>query len=72
MTAILTPDESGDDQELARLAAGFPAFHIWRETVLDRTRYAARARSLSIHPTAVITRDLGELRTALTAGAGNS
>jgi hypothetical protein len=60
--------DAPDPDELARIEAGFPAFRIWRETVLDRTRYTARARSLATHPAAVITRDLAELRTALTAG----
>ena len=57
-----------DPDELALTAAGFPAFHLWRETTGEGTRYIARARSLTIHPHAVVTGSLPELTAALTAG----
>jgi hypothetical protein len=57
----------GEPDELALLAAGFPAFRLWRETVHDRTRYIARGISLGTRPHTVITDDLDELRTALAA-----
>jgi len=55
-----------DTDELALLAADFPAFRLSRETVLGRTRYVARSTSLATHPHTVITDDPAELRAALT------
>jgi hypothetical protein len=60
--------EPADPDELAMVAAGYPAFDLWRETTYDGTRYIARARSLRTHPHAVITGSLGELTAALAAG----
>jgi hypothetical protein len=54
-----------DPDELALVAAGFPAFRIWRQTFWDRTRYTAQARELTTHPNTVVTGDLAELRAAL-------
>jgi hypothetical protein len=65
---LAAEDPDPDPDELAVVAAGFPAFRIWRETRLDRTRYTARALSLATHPHAVITHDLAELRTFLASG----
>jgi hypothetical protein len=56
-----------DADELALLAAGFPAFRLWRETILDRTRYVAQGTTLNSHPHIVITDDLAELAATLTA-----
>ncbi|HUZ24149.1 MAG TPA: hypothetical protein VMV07_10345 [Streptosporangiaceae bacterium] len=57
-----------DADELALVAAGFPAFRVWRETCLDRTYYVSRARDLGNHPHTVVTDSLGELAAALAAG----
>jgi hypothetical protein len=57
-----------DHDELAALAAGFPAFRLSRTTAYDRTRYTAEARSLDTHPHTVVTADLAELAAALTTG----
>lgn len=54
--------------ELALLAAEFPAFRVWQERVHNRTRYVARGTTLDTRPHTVITDDLAELRTALAAG----
>ena len=59
---------AADRDELALVAAGFPAFRLWRETTSDGTRYVACARSLRTHPHAVVTGSLGELTDALTSG----
>jgi hypothetical protein len=70
----LGPEPAGattDPDELAMLAAGFPGFRIWRETVPGRTRYVARGVSLGVRPHTVVTGDLAELRAALTAGPGS-
>jgi len=64
----VTGAEAADPDELALVAAGFPAFRLWRETTGDGTRYVARARSLRTHPHAVVTGSLPELAAALTAG----
>jgi hypothetical protein len=57
-----------DLDELALLAAGYPAFQFWRETLPDRSWHIARTNDLQVHPTAVITDDLAELQAALRAG----
>jgi hypothetical protein len=57
-----------DADELALLGTGFPGFRLWREILLDRTRYVAQGRSLDTHPYAVVTDDLSELRTVLASG----
>jgi hypothetical protein len=59
---------AADPDELALIAAGYPAFSLWRETGYDGTRYIARARSLTTHPHAVVTGSLPELTAALAAG----
>jgi hypothetical protein len=66
---LRAPGGPTDPDELAMIAAGFPAFCIWREARYDGARYAAQARSLATRPAAVITRDLAELRAALTASS---
>jgi hypothetical protein len=63
-----TPPAPDDIDELALLAAGFPAFQFWRETTQDRTRYIARAHRLGTRPHTAVTTDPGELAAALTAG----
>ena len=60
------PSDPGPE-ELALIAAGFPSFAIWRSVTADRTRYFAQGLDLSTHPSAVVTDDLEELVTALTA-----
>ncbi len=57
-----------DVDELALLAAEFPAFRVWQERIHNRTRYVARGISLDTRPHTVVTDDLAELRTALAAG----
>lgn len=52
---------------LAALQEEFPAFRIWLETTLTGPRYIARSRHLSQNPHTLITRDLTELKTALSA-----
>ncbi|HUZ24784.1 MAG TPA: hypothetical protein VMV07_13585 [Streptosporangiaceae bacterium] len=69
MTAAEPP---ADADELALVAAGFPAVRLWRETTGDGTRYVARALSLHTHPHAVVTGSLPELTAALTAGQQQS
>jgi hypothetical protein len=64
--AVTSADLSPDLDELALVAAGFPAFCFWRENTYHGTRYAARARSLTAHPHTVITDNLAELRATLT------
>jgi hypothetical protein len=56
-----------DPDELALIAAGFPGFWVWRQTVLDRTRYVALGRDLNTHPHTVVTSDLEELAATLAA-----
>jgi hypothetical protein len=60
--------QPSDSDKLALIAAGFPAFHLWRATIYDRIRYIAQGASLDTHPYAVVTADLDELHAALTAG----
>jgi hypothetical protein len=58
-----------ETEELALIAAGFPAFSFWRATRHGSApRYVAQSTSLDSHPHTVITDDLGELRTALAEG----
>jgi hypothetical protein len=63
-----TTDDSEDDLDLARLQAGFPQFAIWRETGYSRPRYIARSLQPGTHPHTLITSDLAEPRTQLSAG----
>jgi DNA-binding XRE family transcriptional regulator len=58
----------GDPDELALVAAGFPAFRLWREVTCEGTRYVAQGGNLAARPYAVVTGDLTELRAALSAG----
>jgi len=58
-----------DLDELALVAAGYPAFQFWRETTPEHSRFIARASDLRVHPSAVITDDLAELREALREGS---
>jgi hypothetical protein len=53
--------------ELADVAASFPAFCIWQSVTAYRSRYIAQSLSLNTHPHTVITHDLDELIAALTA-----
>jgi hypothetical protein len=50
---------------LRQVRREFPQFEIWREAVLDRPRFIARAQGLGIRPHTVVTADLAELRDAL-------
>jgi hypothetical protein len=63
-----TTDDSEDDLDLARLQAGFPQFAIWRETGYSRPRYIVRSLQPGTHPHTLITSDLAEPRTQLSAG----
>jgi hypothetical protein len=65
VTTFPASSGTGDQDELALIAAGFPAFSIWRQVLHDRTLYTAQARDLATHPSTVITQDVAELRTAL-------
>jgi hypothetical protein len=56
-----------DPDGLALVAAGFPAFHIWRSVTVYRSRYVAQSLSLSTHPHTVITDNLEELIAELSA-----
>jgi hypothetical protein len=58
----------GDPDELALVAAGFPAFRLWREVTCEGTRYVAQGNNLAAHPYAVVTGDLTELLATLSAG----
>jgi len=60
--------ESRDHDELALLAAEFPAFRFWCQTFYERTLYIAQSTSLGTRPHTVVTDDLGELRAALEVG----
>jgi hypothetical protein len=51
--------------ELDALRAEFPAYLFCREQLPGRARYAARTAYLEVHPYAVVTADLAELRRAL-------
>jgi hypothetical protein len=52
--------------QIDRLSAEFPRFHIALEPTADnKVCYIARARSTDIHPRMVITTDAAELRDAL-------
>ena len=57
-----------DDLDLAQLQAGFPQFAIWEEPGHDQPRYIARSRRPGTRPHTLITPDLRELRTELSAG----
>jgi hypothetical protein len=58
----------GEADELALIAAGFPAFCLWREATSYGIRYIAQGINLTARPYSVVTGDLTELRAALTAG----
>jgi hypothetical protein len=60
-------DLAADLDELALVAAGFPAFQFWRAITYDRIRYVAQGTSLDTHPSVVVTHDLVELRAVLGA-----
>jgi hypothetical protein len=64
----MTDTRPTDADKLALVAAGFPTFRLWRETILDRTRYVAQGTSLDSHPHTVITDDLAELAASLNSG----
>jgi hypothetical protein len=61
------PSAQPDPDELALIAACFPGFWVWRQTVIDRTRYVALGRDLNTHPHTVVTSDLEELAATLAA-----
>jgi hypothetical protein len=59
-----------DIEHLAALTAlqeEFPAFRIWQEPTLTGPRYIARSRHLNQNPHTLVTRDVDELRTTLSA-----
>jgi hypothetical protein len=58
-----------DDLDLAQLQAGFPQFAIWREPGRGQSRYIARRLRPGTRPHTLVTPDLRELRTELSAGA---
>jgi len=64
MTASALPDRD----ELALVAAGFPAYHLWLSVAIGHRRYVAQAAGLGARPHTVVTDDLAELAAALTAG----
>jgi hypothetical protein len=61
-------DESGRDDEIARLQASFPAFRIWQEDTYSGPRYIACRLRPGTRPHTLITSDLGELRAELGTG----
>ncbi|HMH93223.1 MAG TPA: SAM-dependent methyltransferase [Streptosporangiaceae bacterium] len=65
--ATAQPGHDPDTDRLAQLVAEYPGYDIWRETILDRTRYVARSTSLATRPHTVITASLIEIRAELTA-----
>jgi O-methyltransferase involved in polyketide biosynthesis len=54
---------------LALLQREFPAHRIWVENGGRRIRYVARGLRLGVHPYAIVTGDLAELRAVLAAGS---
>lgn len=54
-----------DSFDLNQLRADFPAFRIWRETIVDRTVYVARRRQPGTRLHTLVTSDPYELRTVL-------
>ena len=60
--------DSEDDLDLVQLQAGFPQFAIWREPGQGQSRYIARRLRPGTRPHTLITPDLRELRTELSAG----
>ncbi len=58
---------SSNDASLSAVRDEFPEFRIWREITGIRTRYVARRLTQSTHPHSVVTSDLPELHTALSA-----
>jgi hypothetical protein len=56
-----------DADELALIAAGFPAYCLWRSIAAGHSRYVAQGTSMDAHPHTVITDNLAELAAALTA-----
>jgi hypothetical protein len=67
LSEVPDPPAQPDPDELALIAAGFPGFWFWCQTVLDRTRYVALGRDLNTHPHTLITSDLEELAATLAA-----
>jgi hypothetical protein len=65
---MTSPPTAGDPDELALIAAGFPAFCIWRSVTAGHSRYVAQSITTDTRPHTVITGDLAELAAALTAG----
>jgi hypothetical protein len=61
-------NESGRDEEIARLQASFPEFRIWRESTYSGPRYIACRLRPGTRPHTLVTADLGELRAELGAG----
>jgi hypothetical protein len=61
-------DYPEDAEELARIAAGFPAYCLWRSIAVGHSRYVAQSTELDAHPHTVVTSDLAELAAALMAG----
>jgi hypothetical protein len=57
-----------DLDELALVAAGFPAYHVWRSVAPGHRRYVAQAAGLGARPHTVVTDDLAELAAILSAG----
>lgn len=69
----MSPSADLDRSQEAKLAAvqeDFPAFWIWRETILNRARYVSRSRDFRVNPHTVVTHDLDELRAALEPARG--
>lgn len=60
-----------DPDELALVAADFPAFEVWRSVTAHRSRYVAQSRTLDGHPHMVVTDDLAELAAALREGTAD-
>jgi len=63
---MTSPPDDPDD--LALIAAGFPAYRLWRSIAVGHRRYVAQTTDLDTHPYAVMTDNLAELAAALAAG----
>jgi hypothetical protein len=57
-----------DLDELALIAAGFPAYRLWRSIAAGHSRYVAQSTDLDAHPHTVVTDNLTELAAALATG----
>jgi len=64
----MTASALADFDELAQVAAGFPAYHVWRSVDPGHRRYVAQAAGLGARPHTVVTDDLAELAAVLSAG----